>query len=409
MLKTALNNRGIAVIWVAISLSLIVAAAIMALDLSAIQTTRTQLQNAADAAALAAATELVPDGRTVEERKDDATDGAIAIAAENRALVGRTIDAVNINAGDVIFPIDTRVTVTTHRTEATGDPLHTYFIKLLPPYDDDGLADIWADATAEVISASGTAGLFPWVLPDRYEDKDGDGKWDFREDLDDTNSNGLWDPGEDFDDVDKDGVWDEGDFYDSILTGYGTAPPSPFNDAGIELVLKQGNPAGTLTSGFFYPTRMPPTDHDSGEDPYGGASIYEDWIINKSPYVVRIGDVLRLEYGNMVGPTKKGVNTILDNCPTSYFDMPSGPVLGHNHPTTVPCPRIGAIAFFDPSNVQGSSDKLVTVVKLSYWFVNRMAGKQNTIYGRLIEIADPDAVGGGGFSGGFIYSIKLVE
>jgi hypothetical protein len=85
-------------------------------------------------------------------------------------------------------------------------------------------------------------------------------------------------------------------------------------------------------------------------------------------------------------------------------------VEGHVHGSDVPCPRIGAIAFFDPSNVQGSSDKVVTVVKLSHWFVDDIR-EHNTVYGLLIEIIDPDAIAdpGGGFSGGFIYLTRLVE
>jgi len=310
VLVVAGNDRGIAVLWVAISLTVIVGSAILALDLSAIQTARTQLQNAADAAALAAATQLVPDGRSLDERRDAATHDAVAIAAQNVALVG----------------------------------------------------------------------------------------------------NGQWDPGEAFTDLDKDGEYDEGDWYDPVLTGYGTAPPSPFDDAGTQLALKQGKPQDALTPGFFYPTRWPPVDHESGVSPQPGASVYKEWIMNKSPYVVRIGDVLRLEYGNIQGPTKQGVSDIIERCPTSFYNEDTGKVENHSHPLSEPCPRIGAIAFFDPSDVQGSSDKFVTVVKISYWFVESIGQPHNTVYGRLIEIADPDAVpGGGGFSGGFVYAIRLVE
>lgn len=404
------DEQGIAIIWVAISMAVIIGAAVLAIDLSAIQTTKTQLQNAADAAVLAAVPELVPDGSaTLAERRQDATQQAIAMAALNNAFIDRTVGPVNINAADVTFPTDTRVTVRTHRTRATNDPLRTYFVGVLRPFAGGDLADVSADATAEVLPASGTHGFFPWILPDRFQDNDGDGEWDEPEPYTDTNGNGQWDAGEPYTDLNKNGVYDEGDYYDPILTGYGTAPPSPFNDAGIELVLKQGNPALTLTSGFFYPTRWPPLDYYDGTPPESGADKYGEWIVNKSPYLVQIGDVVRLETGNMVGPTKKSVNDIIDACPTSFYNQATGQVEGHSHGPEVDCPRIGAIAFFDPANVQGSSDKLVTVVKLSHWFVTDIEAKDSTVHGTLIEIVDPDAISGGGFSGGFIYLTKLVE
>jgi len=53
MLGKLKDRKGIAVIWVAIGMASILGFAVLALDLSAIQTARTQLQNAADAAALA--------------------------------------------------------------------------------------------------------------------------------------------------------------------------------------------------------------------------------------------------------------------------------------------------------------------------------------------------------------------
>jgi len=402
MSKIFKDESGIAVIWVAIGMSCIVGFAVLALDLSAIQTTKTQLQNAADAAVLAAAPELVPGGASLQERRQNARQMAIGIAALNRAFIDRTVGPVNIGAGDVTFPEENRVTVTTHRTVATGDALRTYFIQLLPPFGD-GLADVTADATAEIMPAGGTRGFFPWMLPDRFQDNDGDGEWDDPDPFTDTNGNGDWDPGEPYVDENKDGVYTQGDFYDPILTGYNTPA-----DAGVFLPVKQGNPQDALVAGFYYPVRFPPTGYYTGEAPLGGAAVYKDWIINKSPYLVQIGDVLRVENGNMQGPTKSGTRDIIDACPTSYYDSSDNTVKGHSHPESVPCPRIGAIAFFDPENIQGGSDKLVTVVKISHWFIESVGQPQNTVYGRLLEIVDPNAVPGLP-SGGFIHLVRLVE
>jgi hypothetical protein len=402
MIRKLKDREGIAVVWVAIGMASIVGFAVLALDLSAIQTARTQLQNAADSAVLAAAPELFPDGAALQQRRQDATQMAISFAGMNRALIDGGVGPVVINAGDVTFPEANQVTVRTHRTEATGDPVKTYFVQLIPPFGN-GLADVTADATAEILGAGGTRGFFPWALPDRFKDVNGDSTWNDAEPFDDTNANGDWDPGEPYDDVDKDGEYDPSDIYDPILTGYLTPA-----DAGILLEVKQGEPQMTLVPGFYFPVRFPPLDYYSGESPESGADIYRNFIMNKSPYLVNIGDQLRVEKGNMQGPTKQGVDDIVARCPTSYYDHVDEKVKAHSHPETVPCPRIGAIAFFDPANIQGGSDKVVTVVKLSHWFIESMAEPQNTIYGRLIEIVDPDAVPGDP-SGGFIYLVRLVE
>ncbi len=410
MKKIAKDERGIAVIWVAVSMALIMGAAVLAIDMSAIQTTKTQLQNAADAACLAAVHELLPSGATTSnQREHNATNVAIEVAALNNAFKEHTIGAVEITEADVSFPSAVEVTVRTHRTEATQDPLRTYFIGLIKPFGDN-IADVSADATAQLVGAGGTRGFFPWILPDRFQDNDGDGVWDEPEPFDDLNKNGEWDPGEPYADLNNNKKYDVGDFYDPILTGYGTGPPSPFNDAGLELVLKQGTPQDALTAGFFYPTRWPPLDYYTGERPQSGAAAYRNFIINKSPYLVQIGDRVRLEYGNMQGPTKQGTSTIIDECPTSSYNEDTGKIEGHSHDETIYCPRIGAIAFFHPGDVQGSSDKVVTIVKISHWFVSDMRSKNTTtVYGRLLQIVDPDAVTGGGFSGGFVFLTRLVE
>jgi hypothetical protein len=174
------------------------------------------------------------------------------------------------------------------------------------------------------------------------------------------------------------------------------------------LEVKQGDPSSALVPGFYYPSRFPPLGYFSGEDPTPGASIYKEWILNKSPYWVSVGDVLRLEKGNMQGPTKSGTNQIINDCNTSYYDPADNQVKGHSHAATVPCPRMGAIAFFDPSNVTGSSDKEVTVVKISHWFVDSIGQPQNTVRAILLELVDPNAVPGNP-SGGFIYLVRLVE
>jgi len=225
--------------------------------------------------------------------------------------------------------------------------------------------------------------LFPWIILDRFQDKDGDGEWDDPEPFSDTNGNGNWDPGEPYVDEDGNGTYSEGDVYDPLLTGYSV----PF-DIGATLTVAQGNPEEALSLGFFYPCRYPPLDYYTGEQPQSGAAIYEEWIEHKSPYRVVVGDRLRIEGGNMQGPTKSGVRDIIDACPTSYYDQSDQEVKGHSHSVSESCPRIGAVALVDPTNAQNGPDGIVTAVKFFSLFVESTAYPRNVLTIRLLQLDD---------------------
>src|SRR5688500_19227772 len=94
--KTHRSQRGAVMIFVAVSLAACLAFAVLAIDVGAIFVTRVQLQNAADAAALAGASALL-DGDQAE-----ATDRAIAVAGENVALQDGP-EPVVISEDDVTF------------------------------------------------------------------------------------------------------------------------------------------------------------------------------------------------------------------------------------------------------------------------------------------------------------------
>src|SRR5512145_507860 len=118
--RTLRAQRGSVMIFIAVSLAACLAFAVLAIDVGAIFVTRVQLQNAADAAALAGASALL------NADQDEATARAIAVAGENVALQDGPQPVV-ITEDDVTFPTASRCRVVTHRTEDTGDPLHTFF------------------------------------------------------------------------------------------------------------------------------------------------------------------------------------------------------------------------------------------------------------------------------------------
>ncbi|MDM7914432.1 MAG: pilus assembly protein TadG-related protein, partial [Candidatus Eisenbacteria bacterium] len=184
-------------IMAAVCVAAVFAFAILAIDGAILMTTKTQLQNAADAAALAGASGLI-------SSQELATQRAIEYAAFNRAVrVG--LEPVVITEEDVSFPEPDRIRVVTHRTTASGDPLRTYFLRLADP-DSPNTADVSAVAVAAFGPICGTDCVKPWAMPDRW---------------DDVNGNGMYDPGEP---------------YDPVITGY--MPPM---DVGARILLKVGS------------------------------------------------------------------------------------------------------------------------------------------------------------------------
>ena len=345
---------------VAVAMFALFAFAVLAIDGALLLTTRTQLHAAADAAALAGASGLL------EGSQNTAIERAINFASYNSA-VQDTKAPVIITAADISFPEPDVIRVRTHRTEATGDALRTYFRKVISPFTT---ADVTAVAAAKVYDVCGGRCLKPWSIPDRW---------------DDANDNGAY---------------DEGELYDPDITGY-QAP----GDVGVGITLKVGNPQQTIAPGIFFPINFPPLDNEYGEKPLTGGKWYETWISDCTPYLVEVGDRLQLEPGNMVGPTKHGMEDLIAQDPNAEWDPGSKTVVGSDFGLS---PRIGLIPFFDPTQPPSSGRNFVTVVKLGAFFIES-TGPGGQVNGRFIQISTQGIPCPGGTSSSFIKTIVLVE
>ena len=146
--KSIRGEEGIAIIYVAIFLLVSLWFVSLAVDIGKIMAARTELQAAADAAALAGAAAIDPD--TGEIIQDTARAQAAVAAAANKALEGMKTPVVIDPLTDVEFPEPDRVKVTVRREEATGNPVLLHFAQTL------GLPtiDMNADATAEAQTLS---------------------------------------------------------------------------------------------------------------------------------------------------------------------------------------------------------------------------------------------------------------
>jgi Flp pilus assembly protein TadG len=334
--KVLRDEKGASIILVAIAIVAILGFAVLAVDLSFVQLAKTQLQNAADASAMAGA-RLLCNGGSIDSARAE----AIRIAGLNVA-VQDTQRSVIINNSDVQFLGDT-ITVTTHRTDATGDPLIVHFLRVINPLSQNKV-----DVTATASAICGTRCLRPFCPPDRWYDANGDE---------------LWNP-------------DSGDYYDPVTTGY-MAP----TDIGDTVVLYRNGPSAEFKMGWYYPVRFPG---------YSGASDYSEWIADcVDPSVrVRIGDRLEIEPGGMVGPTKQGLSDLMSQDPGAFWDDVADTVGGSafawkESPRIIKCPAFDPIVGVESSGGPG----WVTIVKIIVIFVEGYDTGGNII-GRFVDIGD---------------------
>lgn len=377
--KRALKDEsGVTIVVVALSMVMIFAFAVLTIDLSFMQLAKTQLQNAADASALAGALALAASNGDQDVAREEAKNFAalnVAVQDKDRPVV--------INDSDVEFlPVTdpTKVRVTTRREDETAVILH--FLKVINP-SKENLGNMTADATAAVYAVTGPNCLRPWCPPDRWDDADGDSTWDPADEYTDVNGNGVWDSGEPLTtDGDGDGVWDPAELYDPYLTGYGSDME---NDLGTQVILKLRNSKKSPRMGWYYAVCFGPIN--TGDPVHTGGEAYRTWIGEEcEPYAVHIGDQLQIEPGNMVGPTNQGLQYLIDLDPTAEWDPVTRTVINSALLTS---PRIIICGAFDPtvgvqSDVHGRD--YVTISKIMVFFVEAQQGSGEVV-GRFMRKA----------------------
>lgn len=354
---------------VAVAIFVLFAFAVLAIDLSLIQLAKTQLQNAADAAALSAAIEY----RISNNDPAAAITEAIRIAGFNVAIQ-TTQQPVDITAADVSFPGGSRVRVQTYRTDSTDNPVQLYFMRVLDA-SHDNLGNMTASATAQLVSINATNCIKPWVFPDRWDDVDGDS------------------------------LWDVGEFYDPNVTGYKVP-----QDVGAVITLKFNDGGSTPKTGWYQPVKFGPVNR--GGPHCSGADCYRTYISQCEPYLVAIGDTMEFEMGNMVGPTRQGWNELIALDPDAYFDSNTGTIMNSAYTTS---PRLIKIGLFDPTvgvitSGASGAEKYTVITKLSYMFIEAppSGGNEVAVTARFIQYTSP-GVPCAECPEGFLFTARLVE
>jgi Flp pilus assembly protein TadG len=368
------DERGMTFVFVGMGFMALFAATTLAIDVGMFMTARSQAQTSADAGALAGATALVVDDWDNRAAGGPAVQSAISTATANAVIDG----AVSVTASDVTFPLSpageaSRVRVDVFRTTARGNPVAT----LIGALYGVPTVDISATATAEASPANGITCVRPFIIPDRWVEKQGNTTFDRYDNKGELISNPdvYVPPGE---------------------PGYNGYHPSA--DKGVRLTLRAGT-GSNIEPTMYYSWKMPDDI---------GANYYEDNIRSCNQRTVSYGTIVQQEPGNMVGPTNSGIDDLIAQDPTAYWDDVTNSVkspLGRS-------PRVFPIPLYDPDFFQGGfTTGRNATLKVANWIGFFVEGRKgNEVYGRITPIVgtiDPNAPPAP--DGAFPRAIRLVE
>jgi hypothetical protein len=355
------NERGATFIMVAVSMMVILGFAVLAIDVSMMLLARTQLKNAADAAVLAGASALALDSSDT----DGATAAAIRFAGLNVAIQ-EGMSSVAIVDTDVTFPEENMITVHTHRTADTKDPVSLFFLRMINSASGNK-GSVQARSSARVSAVCATDCVKPWCPPDRWED------------------------------LDNDSIYDPGEPYDPWGTGY-----IPAKDLGTQIVLQLHN-SPNWQEKWYYAIDYPPINKGT---PNTGGDWYREYIGACEPCLIERDDYVRVEPGGKVGPTKQGLESLIKLDPTAEWG--GDDVINSAFAVS---PRIVKLCLFDPvfgvrkdKDVDGKEFSYVKITKIMVIFIEGY-NENADITGRFMRIASQ---GENCDEPSFLYKVALV-
>jgi Flp pilus assembly protein TadG len=397
------NRRGATVVLIAIATAAILAVGAISVDLAMLFKMRGDAQRTADAAALAGASAYLEQPSLLA--RDSARDRAFRLVAANYiggsgvdtsgkvlTVSGSNWTITSEHATVEIAPAIYRVRVTVRRPVAP-----TFFARIL------GIngTPIAAFAAAEATNAGGAKCVKPFALADAWE-----------ETTSDTDGNDWWDDGEEWEYGDGDYYepWDgneEDEPGDPVETGYGSSHRNDngtwVRDFGRQMIIKPQNPQvdQIIRPGHFFAWDMPedPIDSDPNcEGGGGGASAYKEHICECNDAEVVLGEEYDLKPGNMVGPTRQGIEYLNDLDPDAYWVSGAGgvggTVEGSDWADWHDSPRVIKVALFDPGEEYKSGRIGVEFNNIALMFVEDYVKKDDAIIGRFLTFAEGSAAPG---------------
>jgi len=376
--RPARAERGAILVQTAIMLVGLTAFGAFIVDYGVLWTARRQVQNAADAAALAAAISLGFDAPGDQAR---ARQNAIIAVGQN-PVWGAPAD---MGAGDVTFPpcpvgavpaqgggVCVRVEVFRNQ-RAGATPLPTIFANLVNVSDQG----VKATATAQVLYGSSTDCVRPLAVPDKWQELRGDvppAGWDVLDSFDRYHLGALLTPA---------------DFYQppgagGNGTGYSRGPTGgSAGDYGANVEFAPAVIPGKASASFFLPVHIAPGGTFAGD------------LASCSSRIVEPGDTLQVELNNVAGEFAQGVLSLIGQDPAASWSVAMnggrGGVAGGcmaSGACTI-SPRIIAVPVFDPDawDLGGPGNGVVRVTRIAGFFVANL--EDGYVVGRLMVYPSP--------------------
>jgi Putative Flp pilus-assembly TadE/G-like len=301
-------------VYVGMGFMAFLSATTLAIDVGMFMTARSQAQTSADSGALAGAIALVFNDWNDRTPSGPAVQGALSAARSNQVIS----TTVSVTPADVTFPLDSQgqpslVKVDVYRTGARGNPVPTLMGSLFGVQN----ADIVATATAQAALANAEKCVLPFTIPDRWRE---------------ASTGQLSQPTDTYDPAQGDTYVPPGDA--ATYTGYDAA-----RDKGMEITLKANN-TSKVTASFYNPWDLPGSV---------GASDYRNNIDSCNPALIHYNhDEYPPENGNMVGPTKQGMDDLVNQDPGAYWDTSCNCIQGSKYDNVMNSPRVARIPLYDP-------------------------------------------------------------
>ncbi len=367
MVPAKQQDEGYVIVVVAALIAILLAFAAFAVDFGILYGARTSLQRAADAAALAGASTFI--------LEPNAAQPATADEYARRTVVQNSVFGNFIQSSDISNVIvDTalrRVTVDLTRAE------NTYFAKAMGWFG----ATISVQAIAEASAAARSTGCAkPWFVPNTI--------------LSSLNPCDAQAAGQ------------------IMFTSTGFASPwaKALVQGGHQFTIKPGNPSNAAGPGQFYAIRL--GDSSGGMD-------YRTNIATCTPQGLTCWSSYGVEPGNMIGPTKQGVNdlvTIFQSSPDPtdlwlgpfQYKHPDGTTGDTSHQLVImPVWDVGDSNNIDCTvgsstygRLKGGATVLIKVVGFATVFIQGLGGSPkftcepyitscgpNDVVGRLVDLA----------------------
>jgi len=423
------SERGSVVVMVAVSLMAMLALAALAIDLASLRDAKAESQRAADAIALAGASAFRDFPWTDAVTSDSARFRALDIARWNQVRAD-TLDVRNPTSQTSTYAWGTVTVVQTQDVTLNIIPdsqkvrawvrragIRTSFAKLLArPFGHvQSMATAWATNNGPVVDC-----LKPFVMPDMWYESD---KVTQDVDADDYMDPITTNPGNEQDgeswkyEPESIGGADYYLPYDEFAdpdplgrpqTGYGSGLRSDQGypeDVGLPLLLKPqtggGNtdPAPERMGNAFWLLDFDPNANTRQEIQTGCATA-------------AIGDSVPYDNGSKTGPTRQGIDYLVQQDPGAYWD--SGQVLGSAWPDWTQSPRVVIVGLIDPiywtaasSNSKPDPGSVFTNFARIFLMPNDPQGPPDNVHAVFIGSAPG---GTGGPTGGSLVKIlQLIE